>query len=181
MNNPSRILVADIKGTTWLRISGKGSFQNSPDLKAYTSEAITAGHHNTFVIDLEDCTGMDSTFMGTLTGIALKLGDDGSVHVINANTRNQQLLENLGLDQIFKLDTDGSSWKTERNTVTTMLRTAGSNADLPNAELDKTGRAQHVLEAHEALGDASDDNIVRFKDVVDFFRKDLEEGTGSAR
>ena len=122
---------------------------------------------------------MDSTFMGTLTGIALKLGDGGAVHVINVNTRNQQLLENLGLDQIFKLDTDGSAWKTERDTVTAMLRSAGADATIPSADLDKTGRAEHVLEAHEALGDANDENISRFKDVVEFFRKDLEDGSES--
>lgn len=179
MNNSSRILAADIDGTTWLRISGKGSFQNSPDLKAYTGDAIAAGGDVTFVIDLEDCTGMDSTFMGTLTGIALKLGDNGTVHVINANTRNQQLLQNLGLDQIFELDTDGSSWKNERGTVTAMLRAAGTDAALPSAELEKSDRAQHVLEAHEALGEANEENIPRFRDVVDFFRKDLEDD-GSA-
>ena len=58
------------------------------------------------VVDLETCPTMDSTFMGTLTGIAIRLMDHpgGRLQVVNVNDRNRQLLGNLGLDLIFEVD-----------------------------------------------------------------------------
>jgi len=34
---------------------------------------------------------------------------------------------------------------------------------------------QTMLEAHEALGEAAPENILRFKDVLDFIRQDLHQ------
>ena len=71
-------------------------------MKEYTRRMIQRGRRS-FIIDLADCELMDSTFMGTMAGIALRLRELGSggLTVLNANTRNQSLLENLGLDHLF--------------------------------------------------------------------------------
>ena len=44
-------------------------------------------------------------------------------------------------------------------------------------ELSKVERAELVLEAHEALIAANEENRSRFCDVVDFLRLELEEQT----
>ena len=74
----------------WLRIEGKGCFQNSVDVKRVVRSMMEAGVRN-FVVDLERCPTMDSTFLGTLTGIALRLRESGGgrLTVLNANARNQ--------------------------------------------------------------------------------------------
>src|SRR5579862_9955252 len=88
----------------WVRVEGKGSFLNSSGLKEFAKEMVNRGHRE-FVVDLRNCPVMDSTFMGTLAGIALRLRElgQGHLHVINLNERNHDLLGNLGLDQLFTM------------------------------------------------------------------------------
>ena len=126
-----------------------------------------------FVIDLEGCPMMDSTFMGTLTGIALRLKTSlsGKLEIINANPRNQQLLQSLGLDQIFTVDVEGKSWAKERALVRDNLAQPG-----PAPVLDQRDHAEFVLEAHEALCRANEENVRRFKDVIEFLKQFLELG-----
>ncbi len=194
MNSESRILSARLDDVVWLRVRGKGSFQNSPDLKKFVDASLDEGS-NVFVIDLQDCTAMDSTFMGTITGIAIDLQNRGnsgsSVHVVNASSRNTQLLQNLGLDQVLELDTAGTSWLEYRARIASVFAprhegegSAGANQSpetnpVEVVEIDDTERARHVLEAHEALSSANAENAPRFRDVVEYFRKDLEKRSSS--
>jgi anti-anti-sigma factor len=94
-----------INETVWIRVEGKGNFQNSTPLKEFAREMLGRGHRD-FVVDLKGCPLMDSTFMGTLAGIALKTRAEGSggLHIVNLNERNLDLLCNLGLDQLMRLD-----------------------------------------------------------------------------
>ena len=105
VNPNSSILVGCNQKVVCIRVQGKGSFQNSTGIKQFATAMIHRGHRN-FVVDLADCPVMDSTFMGTLTGVALRLREigQGEVHVINSNARNTDLLAGLGLDQILSLD-----------------------------------------------------------------------------
>ena len=54
--------------TVWVKIEGKGSFLNSGNLKEFSREMLDRGYRE-FVIDLEKCAMMDSTFMGTMAGV----------------------------------------------------------------------------------------------------------------
>ena len=86
----------------WIRIEGRGSFQNSPALKEFSRKMIGEGRRS-FVVDLKNCPAMDSTFMGTLAGLAIRLRDTcaGELWVVNRNERNADLLAGLGLDPLF--------------------------------------------------------------------------------
>ena len=53
----------------WVKVEGKGTFLNSGDLKEFTREMVNRGYRE-FVVDLERCAMMDSTFMGTKIGRA---------------------------------------------------------------------------------------------------------------
>lgn len=93
MNAQSSILVGCENKTVWVRVMGKGSFQNSSGLKEFTKEMINRGSRD-FVIDFKNCETMDSTFMGTLAGVALRLREmgQGHLHAVNLNERNTELL-----------------------------------------------------------------------------------------
>ena len=58
-----------------------------------------------FVVDLADCAMMDSTFMGTMASVALRLKElgRGHLHIVHCGNRSQELLSGLGLDQIFDI------------------------------------------------------------------------------
>ncbi len=174
MTLPAPILVGQVGNLFWLRVEGKGSFQNSVQVKRCFQTMMDKGRRH-FVVDLERCPIMDSTFLGTLTGAALHLRDlgDGEVSVLNANTRNQQLLSSLGLDYILEVDKDGSKHCQERKQVCDELGTCAEAA-----ACCKTEQAEHVLEAHEALTKANASNASRFKDVIEFLEKEVRTKTG---
>jgi len=165
VSNPSSILV----GTTsnkivWIKVEGKGSFLNSAGVKEFAKEMVNRGHRE-FVVDLRNCPVMDSTFMGTLAMISLRLREigHGSLHVTNLNERNHDLLTNLGLDQLFSMDACGAK---EGGPP---LRNA-----LPSGpDADRAAQAKTMLDAHEALIEADHENLTKFKDVLEYLKQDL--------
>ncbi len=66
--------------TVWVKVGGKGSFLNSGNLKEFAREMLDRGYRE-FVVDLADCAMMDSTFMGTMASVALRLKELGHGHL----------------------------------------------------------------------------------------------------
>lgn len=147
----------------WIRVVGRGSFQNSTGLKEVAAKMSALGHHE-FIIDLKDCELMDSTFMGTLAGIAIKLGDGGHIRIIRANPRNRQVLANLGLDRILSLEDTAP--------------VPPPQGRMRNAEGHPPRRAERgaIIEAHENLVAANPENSIRFKDVIEFLKQEETGG-----
>lgn len=171
MTIPSTILVGRIGKVFWLRVEGRGTFQNSVQVKKALQAVVANGTHD-LVVDLERCPMMDSTFLGTLTGAALHLREKngGSLSVLNANPRNLQLLSDLGLDHIMDVDSEGSAWPEEREMACAQLASCGEKG--ASCKMEHT---QHVLQAHQTLADMNNINEGRFRDVIQFLEKELEE------
>jgi len=153
-----------------MRVDGRGTFQNSLQAKKALQRVMGQGVKD-FVVDLERCPMMDSTFLGMLTGAALNLREagGGTLSVLNANQRNLQLLTSLGLDHILDLDQDGHLWTEERRQACEALQHCGETSECKEAQ------TEHVLAAHLALAGVSDANECRFHDVIEFLEKELEE------
>ena len=156
----------------WVKVEGKGSFLNSGNFKEFAQEMVNRGYRE-FVIDLEHCAMMDSTFMGTMAGVALRLKElgHGHLHVVHCGTRSQELLFGLGLDQIFDIHTNGSAAP-----ACQMLQGEG---DHDVADAKRREQAKTMLDAHEALCQAAPENLLRFKDVLDYLKQDLHHETAS--
>jgi anti-anti-sigma regulatory factor len=153
-----------------MRVDGRGTFQNSLQAKKALQRVMGQGVKD-FVVDLERCPMMDSTFLGMLTGAALNLREagGGTLSVLNANQRNLQLLTSLGLDHILDLDQDGHLWTEERRQACEALQHCGETNECKEAQ------TEHVLAAHLALAGVSAANECRFHDVIEFLEKELEE------
>jgi anti-sigma B factor antagonist len=162
---PTSILVGTTNKIVWIKVEGKGSFLNSAGVKEFAKEMVNRGHRE-FVVDLRHCPVMDSTFMGTLAMIALRLREigQGSLHVVNLNERNHDLLTNLGLDQLFSMDACGVR---EANPA------VSNNTLQPAPSADHSVQAETMLEAHQALVEADPDNLTKFKDVLEYLKQDL--------
>jgi anti-sigma B factor antagonist len=126
-----------------------------------------------FIMDLQNCVMMDSTFMGTLAGVALRLKElgDGHLHVVHCGTRSRELLSGLGLDQIFSIHSDDLSAPT--------CSDLDGEASTDVSPEQKREQAQIMLEAHEALCRAAPENLTRFKDVLDYLKQDLHSKTAT--
>ena len=158
--------------TVWVKVEGKGSFLNSGNLKEFAREMLDRGYRE-FVIDLADCAMMDSTFMGTMASVALRLKElgRGHLHVVHCRNRSRELLSGLGLDQIFDIHANGAT-APECDEIE-----GGSSGQ--SRENKKQEQAQTMLEAHEALCEAAPENLFRFKDVLDYLKQDLHHETPS--
>ena len=153
---------------SWIRCDGKGSFQNSPTLKEWAEGEIESGATN-IVIDLQGCTGMDSTFMGTMAGLAMRLMKlpGGQLQVAEPGERNKQSLEDLGLDALMAIDPDDCVWGDRIEEIRKQLKPC-------DADTDKIDKAPHVLEAHKKLVEADEKNTEKFATVLDFLEAELE-------
>lgn len=153
----------------WVRVTGRGSFLNSGSLKEFARAMVNKGYRE-FVFDLEDCVMMDSTFMGTMAGMALRLKDlgQGRLHVVHCGERSRELLSGLGLDQIFDIHTNGAA-APQCETL------AGSEAE--KAATAKREQAGTMLAAHEALCEVAPQNLTKFKDVLEYLKQDLQHET----
>jgi hypothetical protein len=144
------------------------------------------------VVDLEACTYLDSTFLGILLGLGLKLREAGNglLHILNASPRNLELLRNLGLDRLINIDgnsppvTQGGSSFGGGNgrTLGTGLGSRSVNLngvkdehleEMPCPVPTRAEAAPTILEAHENLMEFDPRNVPKFKDVVEFLREDL--------
>jgi anti-sigma B factor antagonist len=156
----------------WVKVEGKGSFLNSGNLKEFTREMVNRGYRE-FVVDLENCAMMDSTFMGTMAGVALRLKElgHGHLHVVHCGERSKSLLTGLGLDQIFDIHSNGAP--APQCELLQHEKANGSPVD------EKQKVSADMLAAHEALCVAAPKNISRFKDVLDYLKQDLHHETPS--
>ncbi len=168
---PTAMLAASLGGVVWVRIGCKGSVDCSRDLRQFVELMITRGQPK-IVIDLENCPGMDSTFMGTLAGMSLRLRQvqGGCLDIVNPGERNLQSLHELGLDHILNVDCSGSLWARERQMLEEQLQ-----EPVPAAPTDEEARRATMTEAHETLCEVNCDNVNRFRDVLELLRESRPE------
>src|SRR5512140_1093669 len=99
---PARLTVLVGEQFACIRIIGRANFTSSVDFRALVDELRQKGC-NCFVLDLSECVLMDSTFLGVLAGLGLKLssGNGGQarrgVELFNPSPRITELLETLGV------------------------------------------------------------------------------------
>ncbi len=166
-DNPISVGVFD--GFSWIRCEGKGSFLNSPAIKAFGDVRIAAGEHR-LVVDLAGCTGMDSTFMGTLAGMAARLStlEGGVLQIAEPGVRNRRSLEDLGLDFLMEIDPPSAVWRGRVDEIRKELKEPDTGG--PVGQLQRT---RHVLEAHQTLSDVNEKNAREFAGVVNMLESDL--------
>lgn len=152
-----------------IKITGRANFNLSVDFKTLVMELRQKGYAY-FLIELSECVLMDSTFLGVLAGLGLKVNqseDSASVQLVelrNPNARLAELLENLGVIHLFKV-TQGPLSTPEAVEVCAPEPAHPSRAELTRA----------CLEAHQTLMDINPDNVARFKEVAKFLAEDLQK------
>lgn len=154
-----------------VKIAGRANFTFSPDFKTLLAELIQKGYGH-FIIDLSECVLMDSTFLGVLAGFGIKLSqssaasaaNNGCIELSNPNARVTELLENLGVLQLFKI-LNGAPQLSGDICVQTPAPVNPSHEEITRTS----------LEAHQALMAVNPDNVPRFKDVAQFLAEDLKK------
>ncbi|MFA6567609.1 MAG: STAS domain-containing protein [Victivallales bacterium] len=155
-----KVLIARDNGKYRIKVEGRANFECSPPLRNF-AHSLECQDCREIFIDLSECVGMDSTFMGILAMMGLKAKKCGyTVNIVNADVNIKNLLNGLGLQKIFNYV------EISEIELTQKWEDTGQSAD-------KTEKAETVLEAHETLMKVDKENIPKFKNVVDFVKKDL--------
>lgn len=173
--NPPVMSVAVVAPTAFVKIPGRANFSSSVEFKTLVSELRGRGI-NHFVLDLGDCITMDSTFLGVLAGLAMRNADgvettvDGEklkLDLLNPNARISDLLDNLGVIQLFRL-------LHQANPCTAIFEPVKNDRPSPSKE----EMSRNCLEAHQALMRVHPDNVPKFKEVAQFLAEDLKKSNG---
>ncbi len=86
----------------YIRVVGMANMANALHLDAFIKAETDQGVRQVCV-DLSDCHGMDSTFMGILVGVHNHLRKEGGgrLVVLNPSKHNRRLLDMLGLSSVM--------------------------------------------------------------------------------
>lgn len=150
-----------------IKVHGCANFASSIDFNAVVTRLRELGF-SYFVIELSQCTLMDSTFLGVLAGFGLKMTHANGqpaghcVELRNPNARLEELLENIGVLHLFKIGRGDLASPEKLDSF------AHEPACASREELTHT-----CLRAHELLMEINPANVGRFKDVTKFLAEDL--------
>jgi len=156
--------VALASKTQYIRAHGLGTMHTCAGLRAFANDALEKGYEDV-IVDLRDCTGMDSTFMGVLAGIALYFPEEDRPHVmvINADEHNRKLLEGLGLSAVLQIR-DGEV----RLPEVEMYR-------LQDEWTSEEDRIRFIQQAHENLVKIDRRNVERFGPFLEMLKQELRD------
>jgi len=155
------IFISNQDGVHQIRVKGNASFVCAPPLRELAKK-LPGEPFNGLRIDLEECTWMDSTFMGMLAMLGLSAKKKGvPAEIYNASEQNEKLLGGLGLKKVFEFNVGPLP---------------GASDDAPAASNDTTpeNNARNVLDAHQTLMDIDVSNVPKFEKVVEFVKKDID-------
>lgn len=169
---PTSILVSVVDPVACIKVTGRANFSVSVDFKTLLHELHDRGFR-LFLMDLSECIIMDSTFLGILSGFSTKLSEESKdsktpcVQMLNANDRVKALIENLGVEQLFKFRSGANPFDPKFEEVK------------PNQEQSKADVTRTCLLAHETLMMINPNNVPKFKDVTKFLAEDLKKEESS--
>ena len=169
----AKLMVAVCDEVVFIKINGRGDFNLSLDLKKLFVQLHQRGYRR-FVLEVCGCAMMDSTFLGTLADIALKYCNANNpqnfpLELINPNPRIAETLENLGVAHLFKITQcpDSPSVNYQPQALT--------------ADKSKIEITRNCVEALKTLIRVNEQNVKKFKDVVEFLADDLKRLEAAAK
>lgn len=148
---------------------------NSPALKTIADKYLEKAAGD-IIVDLEICPGVDSTFMGTLAGLARKvMANGGTLQVAAPTQRTRAAMESLGLDMIIDLDPADAPWQARIEEIRATVAQANEpGAEATASDLSELERTRHVLEAHNTLRAMNKKNDETFGYVCETLEEDLQ-------
>ena len=149
-----------------VRIEGRANFKNCSCLRDFVTTMIHSGKRR-FIFDFKECDTVDSTFLGVLAGAAIELKKSvpsGSLVAARVEPRNLELMRNLGLHRLLRIDGAAAANLDRCDTA------------LVSPENSEVETARLVLKAHENLVQTDAANEARFQDVVAFMRDRVAQG-----
>ncbi len=157
----TEVIITNDGDAFYISVNGRATFEHASQLRNL-AKTLETQNFSKICVDLGQCGGMDSTFMGILAMIGLRARKiDAPMEIFNAGAANTALLHGLGLKKLFDF---------REGTMT-----SGSDGWTGNSDSASSERARTVLEAHQTLMNADQQNVKKFEKVVELVQKDIEQ------
>ena len=167
------LLVAQNDDVVCIKVSGRANVRTSVPFKSLMQEMRDKQIIH-FILELENCLLMDSTFLGVLAYQAFELIEDrdppGSIQLLNPNDRILDLLDNLGVLDLFTVQQDTHFDQQQFEAISESIESG------TKAEMTETS-----LHAHRALIALNPANRIKFQEVTNFLERDLKSQKESDR
>ena len=150
-----RVLYASHAGVHVLRFVGDIRYPLAPSVERFVDRLLSDLDQAPFVIDLTKTQAIDSTNLGLLARIAIRMRERAGPRVTIVSDREDisELLNSMGFDEVFDI---------QRSVGATSSRGRALAIEDP----DPKNMARTVLEAHRALITLNEHNRNMFQDVT---------------
>lgn len=150
-----------------VRVVGRATLDLSPQLKILANYMNSKDFSPNYIMDLEECSTMDSTFMGVLATMAMHqiACRKDRLIVMNANSTTRRQMDTLGLKHVLNI-----------RQVPDATPPITGQVDFKMAEPVEVSRLEqiaHMIESHEALIDMNSGNKVKFDGVLQLLNQSL--------
>ena len=150
-----RVQGASHQGAYMLRFEGDVRLTLSASIDDYFQKMCEDPDFSSVMFDLSRAEGLDSTTLGIMAKLALKIKKqfDFSPAIYSSQPGITRLLQSMGFNKLFDLrDTDDGDSDLTR--------------DIPTVSSSQDTMRDKVLEAHRTLMELSDENKVKFANLV---------------
>jgi anti-sigma B factor antagonist len=167
-NHEARILYGtDSEDIVIVRVVGRATLDLSPQLKILANYMNSKDFSPNYIMDLEECSTMDSTFMGVLATMAMHqiACRKDRLIVINANSTTRRQMDTLGLKHVLTI-----------RQAPDAPPPIADRIDFKMAEPIEVSRLEqiaHMIESHKALIDMNSGNKVKFDGVLQLLNQSL--------
>lgn len=169
----NRIEVAVVGHNALVKVDGRATFKIAPVLKRFCLSVVSRGCDE-LLLNMRNCSTMDSTFMGVLAGVAMwpQTNSEHRVEVVmlNLSDRTYAMMRSLGLDRIVKCYECGQAPKAFDD----LFCERGDFESCESAESAASSETLHTMrDAHLDLVRADDENASRFCDVLTYLDQEI--------
>ncbi len=164
----AQILAATRNNIAAVRIVGRASFKVSEQLRQFGRREIEKGVES-IIFDLSECQGMDSTILGVFAMLGLEGRGKTELVVVNASDAVRNSLDVVGVSRLCRF---------ADQTVADLKWSTLCEAAAGAVSTEET--SETILEAHRTLMNLDEDNVPKFKDVVELLESEIgssENGT----
>jgi anti-anti-sigma factor len=165
MTDNGKVLHASHDGVHVLRYIGDIRYILSPSIDRFLAGVFAGPKPAGFVIDLTETDSIDSTNLGLLARIAIRMQalDAPRVTLVSNRADINSVLTSMALDEVFSI-------------VDAAGEVAGPLQELPPVDVNREVLAHTLIDAHRALMELNEHNREMFQDVVASMEKNGAAG-----
>ena len=159
--NSGKIYAAELDNIPVLKFVGDVRVLMSSTLENYFDGLYEHDSLDAVLIDLTETRGIDSTTLGLLAKMAIKLKKmfDVQPTIVSTNANITRILQSMNFGAVTQI-------------VSEPLARSAAFGELTQLEDSEARIRQRVIEAHQTLMELSEDNRLQFQDLVSVLKKE---------